>query len=60
LALSSAAVIAGLIVALTVGSLLGGILIIGGVAGLGWGMVPGLIEQFVHFLSTGSFRRPYK
>jgi hypothetical protein len=56
-ALSAAAVIAGLIVALTVGSMLAPILIIGGVAALGVMMTPAAVDRVAHFLSTGSWRR---
>jgi len=56
-ALCGIALIAGLIVAFTVGSLLGGILIIGGVTGLGYAMVPDIVERMAQFLSTGSLRR---
>jgi hypothetical protein len=54
--LSLVAVVAGLIVVLTVGSLLGALLIIGGIGGLGWAMVPLVIDRIVGWLSTGSSR----
>ncbi len=50
---SFVAVIAGVVVAVTWGSLLGPVLIIGGIAGLGWVFVPLVIARFVHWLSMG-------
>jgi hypothetical protein len=47
----------GLIVVLTVGSLLGLVLIVGGVAGLAVSMVPDVIDRIATFLSTGGVRR---
>jgi hypothetical protein len=38
---------------LTVGSLLGYLLIIAGIAGLGWAYVPAVIGRFVRWLSIG-------
>jgi hypothetical protein len=51
------AAIAGLVVVLTVGSLLGAALIIGGVMALGILMIPAVIERIVEWLSTGRLRR---
>jgi hypothetical protein len=51
--LATAAVIAGLALVFTVGSLLGYLVIIGGVAGLGWAMVPAAIDRVVRWLSSG-------
>lgn len=50
---SLAAVVAGVVVALTWGSLLGPVLIVGGIAGLGWVFVPLVIARFVRWLSMG-------
>ena len=47
------AVVAGVAVALTVGSLLGYLLIIGGVGGLGWAYVPAGIGRVARWLSMG-------
>jgi hypothetical protein len=55
--LSLAAIIGGAVLALTTGSLLGALLIIGGIGGLGWAVLPELFDHFTVFLSTGSFRR---
>jgi hypothetical protein len=60
LAVSAAAVIAGLIVAFTMQSLLGPLLIIGGMGGLGWMMFPAIVDRIAQVLSTGTWRRPYK
>ena len=57
LALFAVVFLAGLALTLTTGGLLGPILIIGAVGGLGWMMAPVLIDQFAHFLSTGTLRR---
>jgi hypothetical protein len=51
--LGAAAVVAGLAVALSVGSLVGDLLIIGGVGALGWTMVPAPVGCFVRWLSVG-------
>jgi hypothetical protein len=51
--LSSVAVIAGLILALAMESMLGALLIVGGVAGLGWSMAPAAIELVARWLSAG-------
>jgi hypothetical protein len=51
------AAIAGLVVVLTVGSLLGAALIIGGVMALGIMMIPAVIERVAAWLSTGRLRR---
>ncbi|MGZ4352748.1 MAG: hypothetical protein ACXVZ4_04310 [Gaiellaceae bacterium] len=51
--LSLLVVVAGLILALVGGTLLGALLIIGGVAGLGWSMVPAVIDRIVRWLSVG-------
>jgi hypothetical protein len=53
--LSFAAVIVGVVWIYTVGSLFGAVLIIGGIGGLGWAMVPDVLDGFVRFLSTGTF-----
>jgi hypothetical protein len=53
LALGGAAVIAGVALALTLGSLLGYLLIIGGVTAVGWTMVPAIVAFFVRWLSVG-------
>ena len=50
-------VVVGFVLAMTTGSLLGVLLIIGGLGGLGWVAVPDVVERFATFLSTGSFRR---
>jgi hypothetical protein len=52
------AVIAGLALVLVTGTLIGALLIIGGVGGLGWALVPAVFDRIVGFLSTGSLRRP--
>ena len=57
LILSLACVIGGLIWMFAVGTLLGMLLIIGGVMALVVMMAPTLIEQFAVFLSTGKLRR---
>jgi hypothetical protein len=57
IALSTAAVVGGLILMLAFPVLLGPILVVGGVAGLGVAMLPTIIDRFVQFLSTGSMRR---
>lgn len=51
--LGGAAVVAGLAVVLTVGSLFGYLLIIGGVGAVGWTMVPAVVGFFVRWLSVG-------
>jgi hypothetical protein len=51
------AAIAGFVVALTFGSLLGAALITGGVLALGIMMIPAVIERIVEWLSTGRLRR---
>jgi len=57
LVLGVAAVAAGLVVALNVHSLLGPLLILGGVAALGWvALIVGL-DRVAAFLSTGTWRR---
>ena len=50
---SLACVVGGFIWVYTVGTLLGPLLIIGGIGGLGGAMLPTLIEQLAGFLSTG-------
>ena len=55
--LSAIAVVAGLVVALTLQSLLGPLLIVGGLGGLGLAMLPAALERIGAFLSTGSARR---
>ena len=52
-----AVIVVGVVLAMTTGSLLGVLLIIGGLAGLGWVVVQDVVERFATFLSTGSFRR---
>jgi hypothetical protein len=51
--IASLTVVAGVIVVFTLGSLLGPLLIIGGIAGLGWAFVPLVISRIVHWLSMG-------
>lgn len=60
LVLSASAVVAGVVVALTLQSLLGPLLIIGGVGALGAAMLPAGLERIGVFLSTGSLRRKPK
>ena len=50
-------VVAGFVLVLTLQSLLGMLLIIGGVMALGLMMLPEAIDRVAGFLSTGSFRR---
>lgn len=52
-----ALVVAGVVVALAVGSLLGPLLIIGGVGTLGAYAAPGALERLATFLSVGFRRR---
>ena len=52
-----AVALAGVAVVLTVGSLLGAALVVGGVMALGVVMIPELIERIAVWLSTGSLRR---
>ena len=54
---SASAFIAGVVVALTLDSLLGPLLIIGGVGGLGVTMLPATFARIGVWLSTGSVRR---
>jgi hypothetical protein len=58
--LSAAAVVAGVVVALTLQSLLAYLLVMGGVAGLGVTMLPASFERIGMFLSSGSVRRKPK
>jgi hypothetical protein len=51
--IASLAVLAGVALVLTVGSLLGYLLIIGGIAGLGWAYVPTVIGRMVRWPSIG-------
>lgn len=51
--IAAAAVIAGLVLVFTVDSLIGPILIIGGIAGLGWTMAPAVIARITRWLSVG-------
>ena len=51
--LSLVVVVAGLILVLTVGTLLGALLIVGGVGGLGWSMAPAVVDRIVRWLSIG-------
>jgi hypothetical protein len=53
IALGAAAVVAGVALALTVGSLLGYLLVIGGVMAVGWTMVPAMVAVFLRWLSVG-------
>jgi|1186.fasta_scaffold690408_1 hypothetical protein len=55
--LSVGACVAGVVVELTLQSLLGPLLIIGGVFGLGVTMLPAAFERIGVFLSTGSLRQ---
>jgi hypothetical protein len=57
LLLTLAAVIIGFVVVETMHSLLGVLLIIGGVGALFMLTVPEVMERFAVFLSTGTFRR---
>lgn len=50
-------VAAGFVWVLTIGTMLGALLIIGGVMGLGVMVLPEVIDRFAVFLSTGSLRR---
>ena len=56
-ALSAACVVAGIVVVYTMGSLLGPLLIIGGVMALGVAMLPDVVDRFVRLLSVGTLRR---
>jgi hypothetical protein len=58
--LSGSVFVAGVVVALTLQSLLGPLLIIGGVWGLGLTMLPTTFERIGVWLSTGSVRRKPK
>jgi hypothetical protein len=51
------AIVAGLVIVFTVGSLLGAALIIAGIGGLGVAMMPGLLERFASWLGGGTRRR---
>jgi hypothetical protein len=51
--IASLAVVAGIVWVLTIGSLLGFLLITGGIAGLGWAYVPAVIGRMVRWLSIG-------
>jgi hypothetical protein len=55
--LTVVAIVAGLVLVFTVGSLLGAALIIGGVGGLGVAMIPGLVERFTSWLGGAGLRR---
>ena len=57
LILGCLALVAGVLLAVTTGGLLGPILIVGGVGALGVVALPSVIESFAQFLSTGSWRR---
>lgn len=50
---AGAAVVAGLVLVFTVSSLIGPFLIIGGIAALGWTMVPAVVSRIVRWLSVG-------
>ena len=50
-------VVVGIVWVLTVGTLLGAILVIGGVAALGANALPSVIDSFAKGLSTGFWRR---
>jgi hypothetical protein len=52
-----AVLVGGFVLALAVGSLLGAALIIGGIGGLGYAMIPGLVERFGSWMGGGGFRR---
>ena len=55
--ISLAVVVIGFVLTMTMHSLLGMLLIIGGVAAVGVSVLPDVIDRFTVFLSTGSFRR---
>jgi hypothetical protein len=55
--LSVAAVVVGIVLVLTMGTLLGAALVTGGVGGLGFAMIPGLVDRFTSWLGSGTFRR---
>ena len=55
LLITLAVVVIGFVLVMTMGSLLGLALIIGGLGGLGWVAVPDPLDRFTAFLSTGSF-----
>jgi hypothetical protein len=55
--ISLAVAIIGFVLTMTMHSLLGMLLIIGGVSAIGVYMLPDVIDRFTVFLSTGSFRR---
>ena len=57
LVLSASAFVAGVVVALRLHSLLGPLLIMGGVGGLGVSMLPATFGRIGVWLSTGSVRR---
>ena len=57
IALVSCVVLAGVVWVWLVGSLFGALLIIGGVAGLGFIVLPDALDRIAGFLSTGNFRR---
>lgn len=60
LLLSAGVFVAGVVVALKLHSLLGPLLIVGGVAGLGVSMLPASLERIGAWISTGSVRRKPK
>ena len=51
--LTGVAIVAGIVLSLTVGSLIGPILIVGGVAGLLVAVLPAAIDSIARLLSTG-------
>jgi hypothetical protein len=56
--LAGAALIAGVVVTITMATLLGPLLIVGGVAGLGVGVLPEALAATSRLLSVGFSRRP--
>ena len=57
LLISLIVVVVGFVWVMTIGTLLGALLVVGGVGALGVLVLPELFDRFTVFLSTGSFRR---
>ena len=55
--LTAACVVAGFIIVYTIGSLLGMLLIIGGVMGLFVAVLPDVFDRLARFLTIGTLRR---
>jgi uncharacterized repeat protein (TIGR01451 family) len=57
LLISLIVVVVGFVWVMTIGTMLGALLVVGGVGALGVLVLPELFDRFTVFLSTGSFRR---